>query len=292
MSKIVIDTNVYLDFYRSNNESLKKLEELKKYSEYILFPEQVYNEYNRNRNTQFDFLKQEFSKYKNALKPFNSNYIKSFSEYKELIDLNRQTKEQIDKLLRKIENVKNETENDEIYKVVSELYRMDEVKKLPINRDIIERSKNRQMLGNPPGTGNVTIGDEVIWESILSHANEDIVIVSNDLSFLNNKRFLEVEYQQKCGFRLLDITKKITDAIIIIGASPSKQLEELEDETAKIKAEIKAKSSFKADGVVVQHENYRYGGSVPNSGIFCPVCGSNGPFNGVMCMNCGSMDDD
>lgn len=75
------------------------------------------------------------------MKPFNSNYIKLFDEYKELINLNDKSREQIDKLLNKIEQIKNQTENDEIYKVVTELYRMTEVKKLPIDEEIIVRSK-------------------------------------------------------------------------------------------------------------------------------------------------------
>lgn len=295
MAKIIIDTNVFLDFYRSNNESLKKLEELIKYAGNLLFPEQILNEYNRNRNAQFDFMRQEFSKYKVALSPFNSNYIKSFDEYKELIELNNKTKVHIDKLLNKIEQVKNETENDEIFKVVTYLYRMEEVIKLPVDEEIIVRSKNRQLLGNPPGSSSVTIGDEVIWESILAYADEDIVIVSNDKSFLNNKRFLDEEFQQKRGLRLLDITNKITDAIKIIGATPSKELQELEDETEQIKAVLRAESILKAEAVVISHVNSKLGISpiVPSySGAFCPVCGSNGPWNGVRCMRCGSMDDD
>lgn len=283
MAKIIIDTNVFLDFYRSNNESLKKLEDLKKYAGNLLFPEQVFNEYNRNRNAQFEFMRQEFSKYKKSLNPFNSNYIKSFEEYEELIDLNNQTKKQIDKLLNKIEEVKNETENDEIYKVVTDLYRMKEVQKLYINEDIILRSKRRQVLGNPPGTNDITIGDEVIWESVLSQADEDIVIVSNDLSFINNKRFLDDEFQQRRGLRLLDITNKITDAIKIIGVTPSEKLKELEDETEQII--LRAKSSLEAEATVINQRNYA-------RGHYCPVCGSNGPWNGVMCLKCGAMDDD
>jgi hypothetical protein len=297
MAKIIIDTNIFLDFYRSNNESLKKLKELKKYARNLLFPEQVFNEYNRNRNSQFEFLKQEFLKYKNSLKPFNSNYIKSFDEYKALISLNDKTKEQIDKLLSKVEQVKNETETDEIYKVVTALYNMNEVKKLTIDDEIISKSKNRQVLGNPPGSSNVTIGDEVIWESILKYADEDIVIVTNDLSFLNNTRFLAEEYQIKRGLRLLDITKKITEAIRIIGGIPSKQLEELEDETEKIKAELNSNNIFQARVAAdAKQGNYGFGVSpITNSinpVIFCPVYGSNGPWNGVICMNCGTRDDD
>lgn len=49
LAKIFIDTNIFLDFYRSNNESLKIFEELNKYAESLIFPIQVFNEFRRNR---------------------------------------------------------------------------------------------------------------------------------------------------------------------------------------------------------------------------------------------------
>lgn len=97
---------------------------------------------------------------------------------------------------------------------------------------------------------------------------------------------MDDEYQQKYSFRLLDITEKISDAIKIIGATPSKELEELEDETEQIKAEAAA----------IKQDNYGFGISTGtasnNRASYCLGCGSNGPWNGVMCMNCGLINDD
>ncbi|KKK39984.1 hypothetical protein WQ57_01555 [Mesobacillus campisalis] len=117
MAKIIIDTNVFLDFYRSNNESLKKLQELKDYASYLVFPEQVFNEFTRNRNAEFEKLSNEFLRYKSALKPFNSNYMKSLDEYMALMELNQHMKNQIGIIVKKIEEIKNEAKNDEIYNV-------------------------------------------------------------------------------------------------------------------------------------------------------------------------------
>ncbi|VEF46950.1 Uncharacterised protein [Bacillus freudenreichii] len=295
MAKIIIDTNVFLDFYRSNKESLKKLEELKEYASYLLFPEQVFNEFNRNRSSEFEKTKNEFEKFKSTLKPFNSNFISSFSEYRELLELNKKVKDQIDALVKKIDLVKMETDNDEIYKVVTELYFSEHVQKLNINEEIIRRARNRQLLGNPPGTNSVTIGDEVIWESILECVNEPFILVTNDKTFIRNEAFLSEEFKAKKGYNLIGIVEKISEAIKVIVKKRAMQLEELEEETEKIKANLRAKGELTASGIVIKKGNYGVGftpsSETPDMTFYCGVCGNPGPWNGARCMTCGNMDD-
>ena len=49
MSKIFIDTNKFLDFYRFKKDSLQILRELHQHSGSIVFPSLVYDEFLRNR---------------------------------------------------------------------------------------------------------------------------------------------------------------------------------------------------------------------------------------------------
>ncbi|KZE67913.1 hypothetical protein AV545_22730 [Paenibacillus jamilae] len=46
--KLCIDTNYFLDFYRQGKESLKILNDIEGILENIVFPEQVYKEFQRN----------------------------------------------------------------------------------------------------------------------------------------------------------------------------------------------------------------------------------------------------
>ena len=59
--KIFIDTNIFLDFYRSPKESIKILSDLQKHYKSIIFPTQVFNEYKRNRITIINTLINTFS---------------------------------------------------------------------------------------------------------------------------------------------------------------------------------------------------------------------------------------
>jgi hypothetical protein len=169
---------------------------------------------------------------------------------------------------------------------------MDNVEKLRITDNIIERARKRHLLGNPPGSDKVTICDEVIWESILENIRYDIVIVTNDKSFLNNKNFLEDEIAQK-DYKLLEITNSITEAIKLIGAEPSQELEQLEKETKEELEAIQISNPF------INIAQGRYGfGYQPLTGnaeridasYYCPNCGKLGPWNGAMCMSCGMRD--
>ncbi|BAI83994.2 DUF4935 domain-containing protein [Bacillus subtilis subsp. natto] len=163
-----------------------------------------------------------------GLNPLNSHFVESIEEYKKLINQKKEMKKTVEKLIDKIEGLKEE--GDPINEVINNLYETEIVEKLDINDQIIKKAKDRQLIGNPPGSkDSVTIGDEIIWESILANISDDIVIVTNDKSFLDNMNFLMEEIKDK-GFKLLGITPSITKAIDIIGAEPSKNLEELENE--------------------------------------------------------------
>lgn len=51
------------------------------------------------------------------------------------------------------------------------------------------------MLGNLPGSNKFCIGNETIWDSIIKHVNDDIVIIYRDLSYKYNIDILKEEYK-------------------------------------------------------------------------------------------------
>jgi len=228
MIKFIIDTNTFLDFYRSSNDALQILDEVKNNKEQLVFSEQVYREFMRNRVTELDSLKSNF---KNSVKlnVFSSSILNSLELYIEIQDLRRSLNEKAKVLVRTIDDMINNSERDPVCTKVNELFHTSGVQVIDISDDDISNARKRKLLGNPPTSKDKTsIGDEVIWESIISKCEYDIVIVSRDKTYVRNIDFLRTEYFSKTGKQILKITDKITDAINLIGSSAPPEVIEIE----------------------------------------------------------------
>lgn len=55
--KILIDTNIYLNFYRSKKDSIKLLSELAKHFDKIILTDQIIQEFERNREVVINEMK-------------------------------------------------------------------------------------------------------------------------------------------------------------------------------------------------------------------------------------------
>ena len=73
-----------------------------------------------------------------------------------------------------------------------------------------------------------SLGDEVIWELLIEHLNEDLIVVTKDHTFHDNLSLLGEEYQQRTGKKLLLVTERFSEALKVIGQAPSKELIEAE----------------------------------------------------------------
>jgi hypothetical protein len=81
----------------------------------------------------------------------------------------------------------------------------------------IESAKKRKVLGKPPiSKEKYSIGDELIWETLVGCVKNDLIIVSRDRTFLNNIPILKEEYRSRTG-RELTITDSVTDALGKVG---------------------------------------------------------------------------
>ena len=81
--KIVIDTNVLLDFYDTHNESFEVLKQLKDNLSFLLWPSLIYDEFCRNKNTLLDRVISNFCKSR-PRKHYSSAMTKKLVAHKQL----------------------------------------------------------------------------------------------------------------------------------------------------------------------------------------------------------------
>jgi predicted nucleic acid-binding protein len=231
-TKIFIDINFFLDFYRSNKDKLPILDELKKCESNLIFPDYVYSEFLRNRENIFELISDNFKK-SCSINIFSTSLIRSFPEFKQLIKIKKDLQDKVDKIKEKIAKIQCNPKDDPIFKAFNSLLNSEEAIRFPINEDLTKKARNRFLLGNPPGDDRKTICDELIWETIISNLKEDLIIVSRDTTYKKNSFFLKDEYQKNTGKELILITNKISDALEKIGLKSSPKTKELEKEQEK-----------------------------------------------------------
>ncbi len=177
---IFIDTNIYLSFYtftKDDLEELNKLVVLMKNKEVcLLLPEQVILEFRRNRENRINEALKSLKKFKPDINfPNFSKYYKQFSEMMEILKIFEKyhselmkevDKDIFDKKLQADNIINSIFENASIIKLTSE---------------ILNNARLRKEIGNPPSNKNESIGDSIIWESILS-----CIPVGEDICFLTN----------------------------------------------------------------------------------------------------------
>jgi hypothetical protein len=281
--KIFIDTNIFLDFYNSNEDKVEILKSLKGYHKHIVFPEQVFIEYRRNRVALLNNLIEDFKK--NFKYPNFPAYpiVREMPDFITLNDLKKQYNGAFNNLIKAFEEMKLDTGKDIVFSEIQSIFESSEIHKIYSTDDIIERARKRQILGNPPrNTKKVNVFsacDEAIWETILSYVNDDLIIVSRDATYRDNFDLLRSEYVAKVGKELIKITDTINEAIKLIGETISEKIIELEEQQLKEIAENKILCD--------------YVGEFNNKGErFCHNCKSYSKFIGVRCGNCGCHNDD
>ena len=207
-SLLFIDTNKYLDLYRID-KGKELLTPLKEQADYIFVTKQVVNEVQRNKMVvAADFLKRKFQKLK----------LQTFNLPDHLSDTYTNQREDILKEMRKItQDIKRvnakvdawelsiikqiSCSEDEVSKALSSIF-ANPVAHTP---EELQRARNRKELGNPPGKGADSLGDQLNWEQILTNfkgkkrlwiisRDSDYGIIHDDQGFLN--RFL---YEELCN---------------------------------------------------------------------------------------------
>jgi hypothetical protein len=178
--QVVIDSNVYLSFYHFSGEDLEELEKILHLVEggdiWLRVPEQVVQEVRRNRSAKIRESLDSLRKHK--LSPTFPAYSKRYDRYSEfrsaLIDADTKRAQLLEDIERDIENGTLPADL-----LIERMFAAGE--KHSTTPEIVEAARLRVDLGQPPGK-NGSIGDAVIWETILATHSDDLKLffVSDD----------------------------------------------------------------------------------------------------------------
>jgi rRNA-processing protein FCF1 len=227
--KILIDTNIFLDFYRTNSHPVNIFNSLKENINSIILTDQIIQEFERSRENVLTSVKQRFQ-LESKLEDFSSSYLQNLDEFHELVEIQKRYKGKQKEILNKINEIILNPSLDPIATYFKEF--VDEA----INQkmvfytsdEIIHRADKRKKIGNPPVSNKYSIGDEINWEIILENVNDDLIIVGRDNTFTNNLNFLQKDFHRKNGKIIYSLTDSIVKALELAGINTSNDLKEEE----------------------------------------------------------------
>jgi hypothetical protein len=225
-----VDTNIWLDFYRSQTEAgLTLLRHLNNISDRIIVTFQVGMEFNKNRQAVI------WESIQKLQSPGRISRPGLFSDAKEIKALENNHK-RMEELIKRIRSrfskiLENPVAKDPVYKVCQRVFNKDDVLNLRREdnaRHTIERKAfKRFLLGYPPRkSGDTSIGDALNWEwmvhcvkepksnLIIVSRDSDYGIRSGDKAYLND--YLKHEFRERVSKqRTIQLYAKLSDALSI-----------------------------------------------------------------------------
>ncbi len=245
---IFIDTNIYLDFYRSqNNIELSLLYELLKIKDMIITTDQVKMEFKKNRQRVIMKSLSEIPTPNNISFPAFASKIKGV---KKTNRINKELKARVGKFKDYLTKVMLEPKRyDKVYQACQEIFehRSNLNLKRPDKKryEIRHLAKKRFILGYPPRKNeDITIGDAINWEWIIACCNrerKDVVIISRDSDYginFDNKNFLNdwlnEEFKSRISPRRKAIlTNKLSEGLKKLSIPVSKEAENAETDLSE-----------------------------------------------------------
>lgn len=230
LTKIFIDTNIFLDMYRSNlSKDIKTIMQfLYQNKKYFITTEQSINEFTRNRHKALNDILDSFKNQTNIDKG-TSTFLRSLASFKKYYDSLKKFRERRSYIIEEIQDKIADPQKDDIFTKFKKLCRPDNT--ILSSKEIIDSANRRKIAGNPPTSDKFTCGDEIIWESLLTYEiahKEDLIFVSKDKTFSNNNEFLCDEYSLKTG-KVLTICQDIIEAYRIVGVELTGEIEQAEE---------------------------------------------------------------
>jgi predicted nucleic acid-binding protein len=149
--KIFIDTNIYLDFYRSNSHPMEVFNLLKKNIQSIVLTDQVIHEFERNREMVIEKVIKQFSS-DSRIDTFTSSYLYELEVFQNLIAAHKQYKSVQKMVAQDLKSIIHNTVNDPINNFFSQLIQIAQKHQHVFNttKDIIQLARERKHKGNPP----------------------------------------------------------------------------------------------------------------------------------------------
>ena len=229
MTKIFIDTNVFLGLYESNKDTIEIFKDIEKLKSKLVFSRQVYDEFLRNRDRILRKLRYNIETI-NKIGMHSTSLIQSSAEYEQLKKIKRDFSKINQSLIQKIEEMIVDSSKDPIFSQFTQLYNNTSVMRIEKSDTLIQKAFFRKLAGNPPiSSKKDTIGDEIIWESLLEHVTDDLILISRDSTYKEYSTFLTDEYLNKTK-KSLFIVETLSEALKYVGEEPSDKLVQFEEE--------------------------------------------------------------
>lgn len=240
--RLLIDTNIYLDFYRSNKDSIQLLSELSKHFDKIILTDQIIQEFERNREVVLKTLRASFES-ESRLKYISSAFLQNLPEFAELQKAQRDYDKRRKDVISSIDTIIDSPEKDPVYSFFSDMVSACRVKNAILNTtdEIIERAHKRKLIGNPPTSSGFSVGDEINWEIVIANLKENIILIGRDSTYTTNFSFLKRDFHRNTGCLITKLTNSITEALKEIGFVMTAELENVEQ---KMIEELKVYNEF------------------------------------------------
>jgi predicted nucleic acid-binding protein len=223
MTAVCIDTNLFLELYEADGDPEEIALDLGALAEHLVFPDIIIDEFLRNRSRLLGRIADDVRRRERdevrlpgiiRRNPNAALLQRAGEEY------NRAAGTLYDDLQRMIV----EPSVDPVARAFTTLSGTPPVRVFRRTEDLITRAHRRKLLGSPPKSpGADTIGDELIWETLLTNLTEDLLFVTHDRTYRHHTAYLVQEYRERTG-SALTIIDRISGALSLVGRSPSPAL--------------------------------------------------------------------
>lgn len=272
MAVIYIDTNVFLDFYQASTDRLAVFEDILGRSKSVLLTQQTVNEFRRNRIARLTTLADHIKKGPHP-QLYTTAVVQALPGFNEWVKARDSAKKAAQDIASELNSWVLKEESDPVLVAFEKL--VTSAKVVGFDDELIERAHRRKLLGQPPTSPDKhTVGDELIWESLLTWKDDDLVVVTRDRSFLDNRAILRREFETTSGKKLIELTDSLATGLKA-GGQKAEKIEEAEKRLPKSFDD----EPFPADGKCL-----RCGGELEETGyegsdgdeawwLFCTKCG-------------------
>ena len=270
--RIYIDTNIVLDFYRSASEPASVFDDLLQRNVRLVTTEQTYGEIRRNRSA---ILSQVISSLQesSSVHSYSTTLLRGLPEFVGVASAKDAIRQAVDEMTSRLKPMLSDSSQDPVLAKYLALTSSPQTLYLPTTDASVQRAHRRKLLGMPPTSPNkITIGDELIWETLLSGCFDDLVIVSRDAGFVNNEGLLKEEFQTQ-GRQLLAVVNQLSAALSRIGR-PSSTVTQQEKQLPRTHDMLPAMPTH-CTGCAKELDEEGYEGSDGDSSwwLFCAGCG-------------------
>lgn len=223
MTVVCVDTNLFLELYESYENPGEIFADIGALAEHLVFPDIVIDEFLRNRSRVLDRIADDIRKRETGEVRLPS-IIRENPRTAEFQRVGEAYNQVIGALCNDIEDMIADPAADPVARAFTDLSGEPAVRVFHRTEELVARAHRRKLLGNPPkSTGKDTIGDELIWETLLSNLDEDLIFVTRDRTYRYHTAYLVQEYRERTG-GVLTITDRVSDALALVGRPPSPAL--------------------------------------------------------------------